>query len=102
MSSKWADYLVLRVRYNSSKTHIDQVEVAPDKGDSIGSKITWDREKVVTAIKDETTFVTARLNSSDKYERGEDVRRYRVNNKDYLRTDGNSKDSDNLGKLPEF
>lgn len=33
---KWADYLISEVRYNSQHTHIDQVKIHEDNGDSVG------------------------------------------------------------------
>lgn len=40
---KWADWLILRVRYNEQHTHIDSVEVAPDLGDTYGQRQVWKR-----------------------------------------------------------
>jgi hypothetical protein len=33
---KWADYCISNVRHNSSKTHIEEVKVRQDLGDSFG------------------------------------------------------------------
>ena len=100
--AKWADYLISAVRYNKEETHIEKVKVHVDNGDSVGVGNTWDRKKVVEKIEDKKTFVTITKNSSGKRNKGDNVGIVKVNNIKYIRTDGNSKDSDNLGSLPEF
>jgi|SRR6185436_5796129 len=100
--AQWADFVITKVRYNPSHTHIVEVEVRTDNGDSIASAPTRTaRQDVVNAIQRGTTFVTAYLREG-KWQRGEDVRTVVVHGERYLRTDGNSIKADNLGSLPEY
>jgi hypothetical protein len=100
--TKWADYCISAVRYNSEHTHIVKVKVHVDSGDQIGSPTEWPRSEVVFAIENRKTFVTITRSSDGKWSKGEDVRIITVGGVKYLRTDANSKASDNLGNLPEF
>jgi hypothetical protein len=99
---KWADYGISKVEYNKEWTHINRVLVHEDKGDSIGYGIEWARSKVVSLIESGKTFVTITKNNEANWNRGEDVRIITVKSTKYIRTDKNSTEADNLGKLPEF
>lgn len=100
--TKWADYCISAVRYNEDETHIVKVKVHADNGDTIGNSIEWKREKVVSEIKDGTTFVTIFKNTDGKWEKGQDVHVVIVNGNKYIRTDKNSRATDNLENLPDF
>lgn len=100
--AKWADYCISAVRYNVERTHIVKVKVHADTGDSIGNATDWARSDVVSAIESGKTFVTITRTSDEKWSKGEDVRPVTINGVKYIRTDANSKASDNLGNLPEF
>lgn len=41
--SKWADYLISEVRFNTAGTHIDKVRTHVDNGDSVGPAVDMDR-----------------------------------------------------------
>ena len=99
---KWADYGISKVEYNKEHTHIVKVFVHEDRGDEISSGEEWVRTKVVSSIDNKKTFVTILKNKEGKWNRGEDVRIITVEGTKYIRTDQNSKESDNLGELPEF
>lgn len=99
--AKWADYCISRVRYNEQHSHIVKVEGMPDNDDELGTKVEFLREDVVSKIGRGITFVTVTLNEG-KYCKGEDVRIVRINSVNYIRTDQNQKESDNLGALPEY
>ncbi len=100
--TKWADYCISEVRYNSEHTHIVKVKVRVDMGDTIGSPTEWTRSEVVSAIEERKTFVTITHSSDSNWKKGEDARIILIGGIKYLRTDVNSKPSDNLGNLPEF
>lgn len=100
--AKWADYCISRVRYNSERTHIVKVEVAEDKGDSLGTTQEWLRGQVVSALERGKTFVTIVKGNDGKWRRGQDVHIVTVNGVKYIRTDRNARASDNLENLPEF
>jgi len=100
--AKWADYCISAVRYNPERTHIVKVKVHINSGDTIGTATEWTRSEVVTVIGAGKTFVTITRTTDGKWNKGEDVRIIIVNGVKYIRTDANSKASDNLGNLPEF
>jgi hypothetical protein len=99
---KWADFLVMRVRYNSEGTHIDAVQMCEDLGDKCGELKVYNRSVVANAIKDGTTVLTVTGIGTESLKKGKPVRRILVNGVYYLRTDANEKEADNLENLPEF
>lgn len=99
---KWADYLISAVRYNSEHTHIVQVAVHPDNGDTVGARSVLTRQEVISAIKNGYTFCTIYKDGSDKWQQGQKVIIIKVNGVDYIKTTDNGKASDNLENLPEF
>ncbi len=98
----WADYGISKVRYNSERTHIVKVMAHQDNGSSMGTGTEMTRSQVVAAIERGTTFVTILRASDGKWNKGQDVHTVTVNGVKYIRTDGNSRASDNLENLPEF
>jgi hypothetical protein len=101
--SKWADLLISGVRFNSAHTHIDQVQVRPDNGDSIGASSTELRMSVVAGLKRGITYATIfRSSDGDKWSKGAPVILDRVSGVDYIKTVPNGKPVDNLDNLPEF
>jgi hypothetical protein len=101
MNDKWADYVITAVVYNSQHTHIVAAEAREDLGSTIGGATQMTRQKVVDLIKSGKRFVTA-TKSNDKWTKGEDVRIIKIGSSEYIRTDNNSVEKDNLGKLPEL
>ena len=100
--AKWADFVISKVKYNRDHTHIVEVEVRTDTGESISNdprRIV--RQEVVSAILRGATFVTAYVRDG-KWQRGEDVRVVTIHGERYIRTDNNSIRADNLGALPEY
>lgn len=100
--AKWADFLISAVRYDKDKKHIFKVKKHEDKGDNVGSAETVARTVVVSELKKGYTYMTIYKGDEGKWKKGEDVRIITVNNKEYIRTDANEKEADNLGNLPEF
>jgi hypothetical protein len=45
--SKWADFGISAVRFNSAHTHIDRVRINPDNGESTGAAQDCGRADVV-------------------------------------------------------
>lgn len=100
--TKWADYGISDVRYNDKHTHIDQVKVRADNGDGFSAAAIWEREDVIKAIENGTTFVTVMVNSEDKWNKGQPVLIIKVGGTKFIKTVDNGKTSDNLENLPEF
>jgi hypothetical protein len=100
--SKWADYGISDVRYNTKHTHIDKVKVLLDNGDTLGSPVEWTREVVIANIKNGLRFITILKNGINNFTKGQPVKIILVNGTEYIKTVDNSKESDNLENLPEF
>ena len=100
--AKWADYLISAVRYNSEHTHVDQVLAHEDTDESVGEGKIYNRQTIVDAIKNGTTFVTIYKNDQGKWSKGQKVYVINVNGTDYIKTVDNGKEEDNLENLPEF
>ena len=47
---KWADYLISAVHYTPDHSHISDLKVHQDTGDSVGAGSSWTRSKVVLYI----------------------------------------------------
>lgn len=95
-----ADFCITAVRYNEDRSHIEDVQVREEKGDSIGPGRDVPRVFVADLIRlGKATFQTRTKTIENKWTFGarvhliEDV---------YLTTDKNSTTRDNLGNLPEF
>lgn len=99
--NKWADYVITAVRFNAKGTHIDQVQIREDKGDSIGNAKSYTRQAIVDALKQKTTFVTAFLQNS-KWQLGKTVYIVPINGAEYIKTIADNKLVDNLDNLPTF
>ena len=102
MATKWADYCISKVQYDFEHTHIIKVKVQLDNGDTLGPESEWMRTQVVNSLQNSKTFITISKAGDNQWRKGEDVRVVTINGTKYLRTDANSKASDNLGNLPEF
>ncbi len=98
---RWADFVVIAVKYDNSKMHIDEVQVKEDAGDKLINGGFWKREKVVENIKNGKKFVTA-LKADDGMKKGEYIEIVNVKGNDFIRTDKNQEEKDNLGELPTF
>lgn len=100
--SKWADYLISAVRYNDKHTHINQVKVHEDKGETVGSSTDWLRQSVINYIKKGYTFCTIVMGSDNKWQKGQKVIVVNIRGVEYIKTVDNGKESDNLENLPEY
>jgi len=98
--AKWASFVITHVRYNQAGTRIIKVKRRPDLGSKLGSSVERTRGQIVTAIGKGYRYVTATYN--DGWIKGDRVIRYVLDDEYFIRTDGNKKKSDNLGKLPKF
>lgn len=100
--SKWADYGISAVRFNSAHTHIDRVRAHPDNGDTIGTAAEYARADIIAAIKKGTSFVTIFKGGDGRWNKGQSVYIIKVNGTEYIKTVDNGKAVDNLDNLPEF
>jgi hypothetical protein len=102
MSTKWADYGISAVKFNPRHTHIDQVRIMEDQGNSFGPSSTTDRQNVVSALKRGVTFVTLVQGANNTWNKGAPVYIERINGVEYITTVRDGRTADNLDKLPEY
>jgi hypothetical protein len=102
MATKWADYLITAVRFNSAKTHIDEVEVRVDNGDSAGEPIKIKRSTVVSKLDSGYTYCTSTLGGDKKWYKGAEVKVYEYDGEKYIKTRADGIKKDNLDNLPTF
>jgi len=102
MATKWADYLITAKRFNSAKTHIDEVEVRADNGDTVGSPTKIKRSTVVSKLESDHTYCTATLGSDKKWQKGAEVKIYKYDGEKFIKTKADGIKKDNLDNLPTF
>ncbi len=100
--ARWADYVIVGVRYNVDNSQIDSVQRSPDLGDKLGKANVVKRAEIVASIRDGATHVTAYRNNdgTDTWRKGDSVGI--IEDTGFIRTDGNKTKADNLGNLREF
>lgn len=102
MADKWADYIITAVRFNPAGTHISNVQIRADKGDTAGSPSEATRLQVVAALEEGTTFCTATVGSNGKFQKGAAVKIIVIDGKKFIRTKNDGIEKDNLDDLPTF
>ena len=102
MGEKWADYGISEVRYNSKGTHIEQVKVHVDNGDTMEPANVWTRENVISYLDKNYSFVTIIKKNNGNWGFGAKVEIITVNGSKYIRTNRNKIAMDNLEDLPKF
>jgi len=100
--AKWADYIITAVRFNSSGSHIEAVEIRPDEGAKAGSASEATRAQVVASLEAGTTFCTATVGSDGKFQKGAAVKIYKYDGEKYIKTKADGIKNDNLDNLPTF
>ena len=99
---KWADYLISAVQYDSEHSHIVKVRVHEDKGGTVGSFFVSHRQEVIENIKNKKTYITLFEGQNNNWKKGEEVHIIVVGETEYIRTDQNKEECDNLENLPGF
>lgn len=99
---KWADYGISAVKFNDGENHVDQVRVHKDKGNAMGDAEVWPRERVISALESNYTFITILNYNGGVWDEGKEVNIVQVNGNKYIRTDKDQTPSDNLDNLPKF
>jgi hypothetical protein len=96
------DYVISAVRHSrGQKRIIDSVKQHRLYGNSVGQGEEASREKVISNIDGGMIYYTA-VFSSGRFTLGDKVIKYSLPSGDYIRTDGNRIEGDNLGSLPPF
>lgn len=99
--SKWADYLISKVRFNEAGTHIVKVKVHVDKGDMVGAGFEMTRQEVISKIDDDMTFATI-YDDNGKWKLGAKVKTVIISGTRYIKTYSDGTTADNLDDLPTF
>jgi hypothetical protein len=99
--AKWADYLISAVRYDGDNSHIIKVKTHVDTGDGVDKPFEEKRETVISKLKNGKEYCTI-IKKDGNWKRGQMVHIVQVKGNEYIRTDKNETDKDNLGSLPEF
>ncbi len=102
MATKWADYVITRVRFNSAGTHIEEVEMYEHTGTELTNPTTKSRSSVVTSIDSGYTFCTATKNSDGTYAYGAEVKVVTIDYEKFMKTQADGIKKDNLDNLPTF
>jgi hypothetical protein len=102
MAEKWADYVITAVRFNTTGTHIESVQVRPDGGETIGAATTTSRSEVVRLLEADYTFCTATKADNGKWHKGAAVKTVVIDDQTFIRTKADGTKSDNLDNLPTF
>jgi Protein of unknown function (DUF3892) len=102
MADKWADYVITAVRFNTTGTHIESVQVRQDDGESIGAATTTSRSEVVRLLEAGYTFCTATKGDNGKWNKGAAVKIIVIDGNKFIRTKNDGIEKDNLDDLPTF
>jgi len=97
--TKWADYLISAVNYNS-EGKIIQVKVHKDTNEGVGEILIVNRETLADNLK-KFSYVTV-YSGINTWKKGEILKVYNHDGNFFIRTDKNKVNYDNLGLLPEF
>jgi len=99
--AKWADFLISGVLYTEAdkKKNISHVQVYEDKGNTVGLPFTLTRDEMLNKIDSNYSFKTTYVKDG-KYSQGENVRKVKIKDNVYLRTDRDEIEEDNLENLP--
>ena len=96
--TKWADYLISEVSYDSSHL-IDKIKRHRDNDDSISDGEIIDRNVLADSLGHDVSYMTV-YSALNKFRIGEKVVYFRAFEHHYIRIDKNKVNSDNLGNLP--
>lgn len=100
-NEKWADYCISDVRFNARHTHIDQVKVRPDNGQTIGEAEVYSRQTIINSIKNGITFVSIFFRNNE-WHLGRPVFIVTIHGEEFIKTVRDNTKVDNLDDLPEF
>ena len=96
--TKWADYLISEVSYDSNHL-ISKIKRYRDGGDSISDGEIIDRSTLADSLGHGAGYMTI-YSALNKFRVGERVIYFRAFEHHYIRIDKNKVNSDNLGNLP--
>ncbi len=97
-----ADFYIEKVRYNKDHTRIMWVSVRQDSSSKLSGAYNMVRKKMVSLLHEGKQFMTIFRNDEGKYRKGQKILMVSVKGGEYLRTDQDLTEQDQLGNLPEY
>ena len=98
--SRWANYLISAVKYDSNKKII-QAKQHEDTGEDIGEGELVNRDVLTTNLKKGFTYCTI-FNSNSTWKKGDPVNLIKADGGYSIRTDSNKVEYDNLRFISEI
>jgi len=99
--TEWAMNVIVRVHDSKDETHIESVEIMKWTGSALVPDKVYLREGVIRAIKQKVRIVTATRESAG-WKLGAEVMVVLINGAEYIKTEADGIEKDNLGELPKF
>ena len=96
-----ANYIITAVRLDSTDTRIDSVRRHRHTNGRMGDAEVATRTKIAYDIQSGLSHITA-YEQNGKWYWGDNVSVLNIRGRDFIRTDGNKIERDNLGNLPRF
>lgn len=101
--AKWADYGISKVHYENDPKRIGKVKRMADNGDGLGPEEERSRQQVIGDLKTGRTYVTINRRSDGSYSKGANIEIVKHSDgEEFIRTDRDATDRDNLGELEKF
>lgn len=97
-----ADYYIEKVRYNRDHTRIVWVSVRQDNAAKLGNAYNMVRKQIMSQMQAGKQFMTIFRNPDGKFRKGQKIEMVQVKGIEYLRTDQDELENDQLENLPEF
>jgi hypothetical protein len=100
--SEQADFYIEKVRYNKGNTRIVWVSVRQNSSNRLTGAHNMVRKRMISLIREGKQFMTIFRNPEGKYRKGQKISVVRVKGIEYIRTDQDELEKDQLENLPEF
>jgi|GEM_PF-3437954 len=102
MTTEWAETVIVAVKYNMEKAHISLVKILTYTGQTLKDERIVTRQDIVYWLSKKIRIITAYKKEDGKFYPGDEVEIFPVNDINYIKTEGDTIEKDNLGGLPEF
>ncbi len=97
-----ADFYIEKVRYNKGRTRIIWVSVRQDSSSKLSGPHTMVRKKMVSLLREGKQFMTIFRNPEGKYRKGQKISVIQVKGVDYIRSDQDETEKDQIEDIPEY
>ncbi len=102
MLSERADYYIEKVRYNKDHSRIIWVSVREDSSKKLSGAYNMVRKRIMSLMHDGKQFMTIFRNDEGKYRKGQKILLISVKGNEFIRTDADQTEKDQLENLPEY